>query len=150
MTTWTKDRSTGLSLICVWVFAAILLLADIFGFWGIRWYLSVRNMETTLLPRLLVFLYAASVFGWLCLWCLRSLLRNMKSGEVFTSDNVRLLRHISWCCAGAAIVFVFSTFLYIPLLIPAAAAAFMMLIVRVVKNAFQQACAMKDELDLTI
>ena len=37
-----------------------------------------------------------------------------------------------------------------PLFMLAAAAAFMALIVRIVKNVFQQAIAMKSELDLTV
>ena len=39
---------------------------------------------------------------------------------------------------------------YLPFLLVAVTAAFMMLIVRVVKNVFQQAIEMKSELDLTI
>lgn len=148
MKTWTKDHSIGLSLCCVWVFAVILLAVDISGYWLVRWYAGIRFMNITKV--LLAVLYAASVFGWICLWCLRGLLRNMRDELVFVTQNVALLRRISWCCAGAAAVFLICAFLYLPMFIPAAAAAFMMLIVRVVKNAFQQACAMKDELDLTI
>lgn len=147
---WTKDQSIRLTLICIYIFAALLLLADVSAFFWIRWYVEMREMAPSYLPRLIILLYAASVFGWYCLWCLRGLLRNMQAEQVFIPDNVRFLRHISWCCIGAGIVFLVGGFYYVPLFIPAAAAAFMALIVRVVKNAFQQACDMKDELDLTI
>ena len=40
--------------------------------------------------------------------------------------------------------------LYLPCLVCAMAAGFMALIVRIVKNAFQQALLMKDELDYTV
>lgn len=39
---------------------------------------------------------------------------------------------------------------YLPFFVAAMAAAFMALIVRIVKNAFQQALLMKDELDYTV
>ena len=39
---------------------------------------------------------------------------------------------------------------YLPFFIGTMAAAFMALIVRIVKNAFEQALAMKDELDFTV
>ena len=54
------------------------------------------------------------------------------------------------CCAGAGLVCLGSTFWYLPFAAVAVAACFMALIVRIVKNVFQQALAMKSELDLTV
>ena len=98
----------------------------------------------------LITLYSASVFAWICLVLLRMLLRNLRASEVFTAENIRLLRGISWCCAAVALVFLISMLYFIPYFVVAAAAAFMMLIVRIVKNIFQQAADMKSDLDLTI
>lgn len=148
MNSWTKDRSISLSLCCVWIFAAILLAADISGYWLVDWFTWFRDTDEFIV--LLCSLYGASVFAWVCLWCLRTLLRNIRIDLVFVTENVTILRRISWCCAGASVIFLAGTPFYLPLFIPAAAAAFMMLIVRVVKNVFQKACGMKDELDLTI
>lgn len=148
MKTWTKDNSIGLSLCCVWVFAVILLAVDASGYWLVRWYAGIRYINFT--EVLIIVLYVSSIFGWICLWCLRALLRNMQNEKVFVPENVSLLRRISWCCASAAAIILVCALFYLPMLIPAVAAAFMMLIVRVVKNVFQQACSMKDELDLTI
>ena len=73
---------------------------------------------------------------------------------MFVEENVKLLRAISWCCFGAAAATLVggaaAVKLFLPLLVLAAAAAFMGLIVRIVKNVFQQAITMKSELDLTI
>ena len=66
------------------------------------------------------------------------------------SANVTALRRISWCCAGAAVVCLAAAYIYLPFAFLGVAAAFMALIVRVLKNAFAQAVHMKDELDYTI
>lgn len=146
----TKDMSIRLTLACIYAFSLILLAADLFAFRWIGWYVSWRGMRPESVLRITVTLYAASIFGWICLWALWKLLKNMKAELVFDAGNVRLLRIISWCCAFAALVFLAGGFGYPPFFLVAVAAAFMMLIVRVVKNVFQQAIEMKSELDLTI
>lgn len=146
----TKDMSIKLTLICICMFFTVLLAADIFAYRWINWYVAWRSMKPESVVRMMITLYAASIFGWVCLWALWKLLRNIKAEIVFDSDNVRLLRIISWCCAFAAIIFLISGAYYPPFFLISVAAAFMMLIVRVVKNVFQQAIEMKSELDLTI
>ena len=147
---WTKDQSIRLSLICVWIFAAILLIADVFAFRWVRFYVEWRQMQPGMVGKMMLTLYSASVFGWICLWALRGLLKNISEDSIFVDENVKLLHIISWCCAFAAGIFLISAVYYVPLLIIAVAAMFMMLIVRIVKNVFQKANAMKDELDFTI
>ena len=53
-------------------------------------------------------------------------------------------------CVGAGAVCLVSCLYYLPFIAVAIAAGFMALIVRIVKNIFQQAIDMKAELDLTI
>lgn len=146
----TKDMSIKLSMICVCVFSVILLAADIFAYRWIGMYVRWRLMASENVARMMITLYSASVFGWICLWALWKLLKNMNAEIVFEGENVKLLRIISWCCAFAAVIFLVSALYYPPCILVAVAAAFMMLIVRVVKNVFQQANDMKSELDLTI
>ena len=89
----------------------------------------------------------------LALWMLYNLymfLARIEKEEVFTPANVLALRRISWCCAGAAAVCLAAAYIYLPFAFLGVAAAFMALIVRVLKNAFAQAVHMKDELDYTI
>ena len=78
------------------------------------------------------------------------ILRRIEAGAVFVPANVTALRRISWCCAGAAVVCLAAAYIYLPFAFLGVAAAFMALIVRVLKNAFAQAVHMKDELDYTI
>ena len=147
---WTKDRSITLSLICVYVFAAVLLAADIFCYWLTGWFSRLRGMHWQQAVGMMVTVYVCSVFAWITLYQLRNILTKLRRGEVFVPGNVRAMRIVSWCCAGVAAACLVSMLWYVPFVFVAMAAGFMCLIVRIVKNAFQQAVAMKDELDLTI
>ena len=147
---WTKDKSRGLSIVCVYVFAALLLAADIAAPFLLNWSNRLIPSDPSHGTLALITLYCASAVAWLCLYMLWCLLRNLRAGLVFTTGNMRLLRGISWCCAAVAAVFILSMLYFIPYFGVAAAALFMMLIVRIVKNIFQQAAEMKSDLDLTI
>ena len=147
---WTKDKSTGLSIICVYVFAALLLATDIAAPFLLEWSNRLIPSDPTHGTYALITLYSASVFAWICLYMLWKLLLNLSEGSVFTAENIKLLRGISWCCAAVAAIFLLSMMYFIPYFVVAAAALFMMLIVRIVKNIFQQAADMKSDLDLTI
>ena len=148
---WTKDKSILLSQVCVAVFAALLLALDLGCYWAARWFcIEMRGMPWQYAVLLMVSVYCGSVFAWICLYQLWRLLRNIRNGAVFTGQNVQRMRRISWCCVWAAAICLASALYYLPFVFVAIAASFMSLIVRIVKNAFQQAIAMKDELDLTI
>lgn len=147
---WNKDKSIKLSLVCVYVFALLLLALDVLAPFVSEWftkeYVYVSHSGTLML----ITVYTGSVAGWICLWYLRKLLLNIRGGSVFIEENVLSMRRISWCCGAAAIITLLSSLYWLPVIIIAISAAFMMLIVRIVKNAFQQAIEMKSELDLTI
>lgn len=148
---WTKDKSAKLSMICIWIFAMLLLAADVSAVRLSKWYAGLRFYGSLSLGMLLaVSIYFLSIPAWICLWNLRKLLLNIMKEKIFTEDNVRYLRTVSWCCAGASAICLLSGIYYLPFFILAIAAAFMMLIVRIVKNIFRQAVDMKSELDLTI
>ncbi len=150
MMDWNKDRSVRLTTVFTVLFAAVLLAADIFGFAWIPWYISVSALKDSDLSKFCVTIYAASAAAWVCLYAMYRLLRNISGSQVFTQENITLLRVISWCCAAACIVFLISVLYYPPFIIVSAASGFMMMIVRVVKNILQQAAGMKSELDLTV
>lgn len=160
---WNADKSVRLSQACVLVFAALLLALDIFAYPLVTQlcvrtsYLGGHDYERLFSVThwqsaavLLAAIYIGSVFAWIVLFKLFSLLRRIKRGEVFDEQNVKLLRAISWCCFGAAAACLIGGAMYLPSLVLAAAAGFMGLIVRIVKNIFAQAIAMKSELDFTV
>ena len=83
------------------------------------------------------------------LW-LHKLLSNISDSRVFVDENVTLLRRISWCCFLAAGITLVSSRFYLVFLLISVAAAFMGLILRVVKNVIQQAVILRTENELTI
>lgn len=99
---------------------------------------------------MMVSLYLCSLPAWAALYWLHRLLGSIAAGQIFVPENVRALRAISWCCAAACAVCLASTFYYAPWSLAGVAAGFMALLVRVIKNCFEQAVRMKDELDYTI
>ncbi|MBR3503921.1 MAG: DUF2975 domain-containing protein [Clostridia bacterium] len=151
---WTKDKSIALSRVCVVMFAALLLALDVSAVLMVP--MVERRTQMFLMLVTLdhgtwtVLVALCSVFAWPALWKLWRLLGNLREEKVFVEDNVRLMRAVSWCCVGVAASCLFCGFEYAPLFALAVAAGFMALIVRIVKNVFQQAIAMKSELDLTI
>ena len=147
---WNKDKSILLSQICTAVFALLLAALDIGCYWAVSWFIHLRNMNWQKGTAFMVTIYLCSIFAWLLLYGLWKLLGNMKRGRVFVEENVRRLRAVSWCCVGAAVICFVSCVYYLPFLFVSVAAAFMALIVRIVKNVFQQANAMKSELDYTV
>ena len=147
---WNADKSVTLSRVCVAVFALCLLALDIGAYRLSAWFVQTRLWPWQFGVLLMVSIYAGSVFAWICLIQLWKLLTNVGRGEVFVSSNVRCMRIVSWCCAAATAICVLSAAYYLPFAFVAVAAGFMALIVRIVKNAFQQAISMKNELDLTV
>lgn len=147
---WDKDRSVTLSRCCVIVFALWLMALDVGAYHIAAWFVRNRFAHFQFGFLLMSSIYAGSIFAWICLYQLWRLLKNVARGEVFVPANVRCMRIVSWCCAAAAGICLLSAAYYLPFAFVAVAAGFMALIVRIVKNAFQQAIAMKDELDLTI
>lgn len=147
---WTKDKSILLSQVCVGLFALLLLVLDLGAYWICPGFVGARTMGEPMALWLMVTVYLCSVPGWLLLWSMWRLLGNLRRERVFVAENVRSLRRVSWCCAAAAFICLLSCLYYLPFIFAAGAAAFMALIVRLVKNVFQQAIAMKSELDLTV
>ena len=120
----------------------------------VSWVLAVHALQLVHGPKLGYFLlglgYCSAALALWMLYNLYMFLARIEKEEVFTPANVLALRRISWCCAGAAVVCLAAAYIYLPFAFLGVAAAFMALIVRVLKNAFAQAVHMKDELDYTI
>lgn len=147
---WDKDKSIVLSRAFVALFALCLLALDAGAYWVARWFTWNRFHVWQYGFALMASIYVGSAFGWPCLYQLWRLLGNIRRGALFVAENVRCMRIVSWCCVWAALVAALSAAYYPPFLFFAVAAGFLALIVRIVKNAFEQAIAMKDELDWTV
>ena len=147
---WTSTRSMQLSLVAVRSFLVLLALAAASAPFWVKWYVLLREFGPQLHTALLVALYCCCPPGFYLLLCLDRLLQNLLAGQVFIHHNVQLLRRISWCCYLAAAITLAASFWYLPFLVIAAAAGFMGLVLRVVKNVFDQAIYLQTEVDYTI
>lgn len=78
------------------------------------------------------------------------LLQSIRRERLFTPYCVALLRTISWCCMGEAFVFLALGALFVVCIFIAFVALLAGLCLRVVKNAFELAVALKEENDLTV
>ena len=152
---WNQDKSLFLSIGLVRVLLVFDPVLCICAPWMVRWYDTVSQDRIGLLGGpvflpLLICLYCAAVCGEVCLLYLGRLLNNLRREDVFVRANCRCLRVISWCCFLAAIpFFVFGFWRFISFVV-ALAAGFFGIILRVVKNVFEQAVVLQEENDYTI
>ncbi len=130
-----------LSLIAMAVGLAILLVREEtlpFGAGTARTWMAVRYF--------LLLIPVAVADGFLV-----KLLLLVKRHLVFTEGAVSCLRTISWCCFIEAALCLMTVRIFFPAHIAAAfVAAFLGLVLRVVKNVIEEAVALKAENDFTI
>jgi hypothetical protein len=160
---WNSKRSVILSIVCVRAVivlaAALAALLPILVSARFDWQLlagltidgTVDSDMSVTVARYMPAYYTVCAPGFVALFHAQSLLLSIRRGDVFTRVNVRCLRVISWCCLAAAVVFA----AYAPhtsyiLLFVAAAAAFIGIVIRVLKNVLQAGVELKDENDFTI
>lgn len=148
---WNGEKSISLTKLCILIFMCVLIVTVVSAPWLTHWFLSFSRAELKgMEPFFLTTIYIGFVPAMYLLYSLLRLIRRIETGQVFIIENVERLRRISWSCfAGAGISFV-SVFYYFPWIFVAVAAAFMGLIVRVVKNVVAQAVALQTEVDYTV
>jgi hypothetical protein len=173
---WNAKKSVQLSLICTKIVVAgvllvmiLVLLACLHMGEALTYIVFGRYWEyvALFLPQSAVLIpafYIACAFVLFALFRLHGLLSAIKAGEVFTQSNVRRLRAISWACFAVTLLLLLTDIIWVirfgypkpslsaPLFFLAISitAAFMGLILRVVKNVFEAAVLLKDEVDFTI
>ena len=154
---WNKNKSIGLSIAVSFIFLGLLTIGLFFGPFVVNlWFKIYRGFDPNLsaMKQLLtVFVcafYPCAVFGYITLYSLIRLLFNIKKQEIFISRNVTYLRTISWCCFAVSIITIIAGVFYIPYCFISVAAAFIGLMLRVVKNVMQNAVEIKTENELTI
>ncbi len=148
---WNDHRSLILSKVCAVVFMGCLLGVAGSAPWLVRWLVGFSRADLAgWEPLFLSTIYIGSLAAAWLLLNLYRLLQQIAKNQVFVPENVELLRQISWSCFAGAVVCLASAFYYIPWTAVAVAAAFMGLIVRVVRNVVAQAVALQHEVDFTI
>lgn len=148
---WNGKKSISLSKLCVLAFSAMLIGVAASAPWLVRWFLDFSRADLVgKEPLFLMTIYIGSVPAAVLLFCLYRLLHGIELDQVFIAANVEHLRRISWSCFAGAVICVASVPYYFPWAFVAVAAAFMGLIVRVIKNIIEQAVELKNESELTI
>ncbi len=148
---WNGEKSIILSKLCILLFMGLLVAVVVTAPWLTQWF--VEFSQAGLKEKAAYFMatiYVGSIPAAYLLFSLLKLLRQIEIGQVFSPKNVELLRRISWSCFVGAGIALISLLYYSPWFFLAVAAAFMGLIVRVVKNVVAQAVELKDEADYIV
>lgn len=156
---WTAEKSLTLTRILT-AATLILALAALFCIPVVtEWYNAVTEADSVragVLPPdavrvpLTVCLYISDVLVITALLALAKMLRHIGAQKVFVPENEQCMRVISWCCFGAAAVWLV-LMLWRPLaFFVAFIAAFAGLILRVIKNLLHMATELREENDYTI
>ena len=147
-----KDKSVVLTSVLVKAVYVLVAACCVAAPFLVKRYDSLviaSGQESVFLP-LLITLYCAVPFAVVALVCLDMLLRNIRKEQPFITQNVTLLRIISYCCFGEILIFAYFAVLKPFAAVVMIACGFMGLILRVVKNVFEQAIKIREENDYTI
>ena len=154
---WNKNKSVILSIVVCFVFVTILTLALFLGPWAVKqWFCVFRNWDPNgdairhMVGLFCVCFYPCAGFAYITLYSLLRLLFYIRQGQVFIMENVRYLQRVSWCCFAVAAITTMGGLQYMPYFFTAVAAAFVGLMLRVVKNVIENAVEIKMENELTI
>ena len=148
---WHGRKSLAFSKACVLLFMAALAACAALAPILVTWLTdsSAAAREAGKLP-FLITLYTGCVPAAMLLACLYALLHRIGKGRVFVKENATSLRYISWCCFAGAAICLAAAYFYIPWIAVSAAAGFMGIIVRVVRDVFAKAIALEEDAAFTI
>lgn len=154
---WSSKKSVQLSIGVCMAVSILLLVLVFFGpklFWMyMTMYRGIAPDSTVLQMLKSVFtttFYPCAIFAAIILFSLLKLLFNIRKGNVFIAQNVKLLKTVSWCCYLIALITFFGGFYYMPFLFVTGAGVFVGILLRVLKNVMQAAVELREENDLTI
>lgn len=112
---------------------------------GFRDFITDGERMLVLVVAYLIFVVAMIADGILFLLLLR-----VKNELVFTEKSIALIRGVSWCAFAVGLLFLILGYYFQLALVVAAAAVFLGLCLRVVKNVIETATEIKYENDLTV
>lgn len=147
---WSSHNSVVLSLVITWVCAGILAGCIAGAPFILPLWFNGRYEGAQLSDVIMTAFYICCPMGIGCVVSLLRLLTNIKNDSVFTEQNIRLLRILSWCCLLVAAVTAVAMAWYPPFFFVFCSSGFLALILRVVKNVIARATQIKNENDLTI
>ncbi|MCI8951085.1 MAG: DUF2975 domain-containing protein [Lachnospiraceae bacterium] len=148
---WSKQQSIFLTKLCIMIFIGGYLavvftcpvLMDIF----VRSSISAAGKSKWLFMGTV---YACAIPTGILLFQLWRLITDIGLENIFTNANILRLRLISWMCFAISAICLVSMVYYLFWGIITACFALMGLLIRVIKNTFEQAKEIKEEADYTI
>jgi len=146
---WNKDNSLLLSKILVKLFIVLLLIGAPFIPIFSKWYNGI-SLGSNITVLLISIMYISIIPAFILLLSLNSLLKNISNKDMFVKNNVKFLRIISWCCFGIAIIYFPLIFFRLGGMVIFSILSFMGIILRVLKNVFEEAVILKEEQDYII
>ncbi len=147
---YTSKSSAKLTLVltyalCLLLFVLMIFIGPILKMIFYDWY----NTEKLVLIVAVSF-YVCCVPASVALYSIIKIMKNVLKESVFTKETVSLIRTLSWCCAVVSGACLVSGFFFMPMWIFTLGAAFLTLILRVLKSVMAKATEIKDENELTI
>ena len=147
----TKEKrsiaiTSALIKVAIVLCAAALFLMP----YAAKMYEQISFQRDNVTVRLLITFYVCAAFGFVILFVLNKLIKNIGSEKVFIDENVKLLKILSYCCFAIAVVTLIFARFRILVFVITFAAAFIGLILRVIKNCFTEAIRLREENDFTI
>ena len=147
----TKEkRSIAITSVLIKI-AIVLCTAALFLMpYAAKMYEQISFQRDNVTVPLLITFYVCAAFGFVILFVLNKLIKNIGSEKVFIDENVKLLKILSYCCFAIAVVTLICARFRILVFVITFAAAFIGLILRVIKNCFTEAIRLREENDFTI
>ena len=147
----TKEkRSIAITSVLIKI-AIVLCAAALFLMpYAAKMYEQISFQRDNVTVPLLITFYVCAAFGFVILFVLNKLIKNIGSEKVFIDENVKLLKILSYCCFSIAVVTLIFARFRILVFVITFAAAFIGLILRVIKNCFTEAIRLREENDFTI
>ena len=152
---WNKNKSLFLSRILTAVAAGLFFLTLFFIPAISQWYedfsdsIGILSNKSVVIP-MCIGLYIVEIMAFICLWSLHILLRNISRNQVFIPQNTSCLRRISWTLMIAGAAFTAIGIWRSICFFPAVCVIMLGLVIRVLKNVFEEAVEIKSENDYTI
>lgn len=148
---WNNEKSITLTKACIGIFAVVYIAVLVSCPWLMKRFttysFSARGKDTFFF---MATVYAAAVPLGVILWNVYRLVAEIGREIIFTQENIRRLRLMSWMCFSVTFICLISMGYYILYIVIAGCAAFIGLLLRVIKNVFVRAKEIKEENDYTI
>lgn len=140
-------KITKIAVIILCCFFIFFLFTAPFIF---KWYCELSDTRENVANVLIAVFYACSPSATITLVYLLKFIKGLEQGEVFTDSNVKYLKILSYACLSVVPLSIPLCFYFIAGLPIPAAAGFMWLFLRILKNAFEYGTIIKNENDLTV